>query len=351
MQQIGRLSFWYRKRKWIATGIGLFSLVLLMIFTLFFKQKSFGDSQLGSYGEGEVPPAVLQWKPQIEKELAKYGRENQLSLLLAIISRESGGTGTLDVMQSSESIGLPPNSIQDPLYSIEVGVRYFDEVMIQSERVGVDIDTGIQAYNMGNGYISFVAQNGSVHSVDLAQQYSAQMKAKTGWLVYGDPNYVANVKHFMGEKKGDVGKETAFGDLQDPYYGQEDKYIVSSELGWRWGRMHNGIDLAPLGASNIPIASSGEGVVVFSGFSVTGGFMVKIRHDEYLSDKGRTLYTMYLHMVQPPNVNTGERVDKGQIIGLTGTTGHSTGVHLHFEVHDGENNPINPRTLLNFGSH
>ena len=115
--------------------------------------------------------------------------------------------------------------------------------------------------------------------------------------------------------------------------------------------MHNGIDLAPLGASNIPIASSGEGVVVFSGFSVTGGFMVKIRHDEYLSDKGRTLYTMYLHMVQPPNVNTGERVDKGQIIGLTGTTGHSTGVHLHFEVHDGENNPINPRTLLNFGSH
>ena len=89
-------------------------------------------------------------------------------------------------------------------------------------------------------------------------------------------------------------------------------------------------NLAPLGAANLPIASAGEGTVVYAGFSQTGGFMVRRRHDEYVSDSGNNLYTQYLHLSQPPSVNIGEFVDKGQIIGLTGTTGRSTRCSLAF---------------------
>lgn len=346
-----KLTFLSRFGKWIGMGIVVLFLFFLIIVTLLFQREEQRQDNLGSYGAGEVPESVLQWQPYIEQELAKYGRADNLHVLLAITTQESGGTASLDIMQASESLGLPPNTIQDPLFSIQVGVRYFDEVMTQAENAGVDIDTGIQAYNMGNGYIDLVAQNGGKHSVELAQQFSRKMKAQLGWPIYGDPNYVAHVKRYLGEPLENVGKDTAFGQLQNPYFGQDDKYVVTSEIGWRWGRMHNGIDLAPLGAANLPIASAGEGTVVYAGFSQTGGFMVRIRHDEYVSDSGNTLHTQYLHLSQPPSVNIGEFVDKGQIIGLTGTTGRSTGVHLHFEVHNGEGNQVNPRHFVDFPPH
>ncbi|MCI3027547.1 lysozyme family protein [Desemzia sp. C1] len=347
-----KLSFFSRFGKWIAIGIVLLLLFFLIIVTLLFQREGQRQSNLGSYGAGEVPEAVLQWQPYIEQELAKYGRTDDIHVLLAITTQESGGTASFDIMQASESLGLPPNTIQDPLFSIEVGVRYFDEVMTQAENARVDVDTAIQAYNMGNGYINFVAQNGGKHSVDLAQQFSNKMKAQLGWGVYGDPNYVAHVKRYLGESVGNLGKDTAFGQLQNPYLGQEDKYVVTSELGWRWGKLHAGIDLAPLGAANLPIGSAGEGTVEYTGYSQTGGFMVRIRHDEYVSANGNTLYTQYLHLAQPPSVNIGDLVDKGQIIGLTGTTGSSTtGVHLHFEVLDGKDNPVNPRNFVDFSPH
>ena len=115
----------------------------------------------------------------LNQELAKYGRADNLHVMLAITTQESGGSASLDIMQASESLGLPPNTIQDPLFSIQVGVRYFDEVMTQEENKGVDIDSGIQAYNMGNGYIDFVAQNGGKHFVELAQQFSRKNESTT----------------------------------------------------------------------------------------------------------------------------------------------------------------------------
>src|SRR5699024_12739117 len=93
--------------------------------------------------------------------------------------------------------------------------------------------TAIQAYNMGNGYIDFVAANGGEHSEELAQQFSNQMKAQLGWSVYGDPNYVSNVKRYMGEARNNVGVVTAEGILQVPYVNlnQGENYIVTSEFG------------------------------------------------------------------------------------------------------------------------
>ena len=128
-------------------GCGIFLILSLVMFIGIVA--SLLNTNIGSYGSGEIPEAVKQWEPQITKELEKYGRAEHINLLLAIVARESGGTSSLDIMQASESLGYPPNTITDPLYSIEVGVAYFDEVMTEAENADVDIDTAIQAYNMG----------------------------------------------------------------------------------------------------------------------------------------------------------------------------------------------------------
>ena len=205
----------------LAIVVGLIVLIGLSI--AFFQQEEKEKSSLGSYGAGQIPQAVMQYKPIIEAELKKHGLEEHINVLLAITTQESGGTASLDIMQASESLGLPPNTIQDPLYSIEIGVNYFAEVMKQAEEAGVDVDTAIQAYNMGNGFIGFVAQNGGTYSSELAQQFSNLMKDKTGWIVYGDPNYVANVKKYMGSAEGDTvivtGELAEFQKLFEEYQG------------------------------------------------------------------------------------------------------------------------------------
>ena len=184
--------------KWLAYSLlGIF-VILMLISALFAKDESDKQNELGNYGAGSVPQAVLQYKEEIVSELSKYGREDDINILLAIVTQESGGTASLDIMQASESMGLPPNTIQDPIVSIQVGVRYFNSVMDSAEEKGVDVDTAIQAYNMGSGYIDFVASNGGTHTVELAQLFSEQKKSELGWGGYGDPNYVAHVKQYLG---------------------------------------------------------------------------------------------------------------------------------------------------------
>jgi murein DD-endopeptidase MepM/ murein hydrolase activator NlpD len=97
---------------------------------------------------------------------------------------------------------------------------------------------------------------------------------------------------------------------------------ITSPFGWRWGRMHEGIDL---GASyGTPISAAAAGVVIYAGWEGGYGNLVVIDH-------GGGLATAYGHQSQIA-VATGQSVAQGQIIGYVGSTGHSTGPHLHFEV-------------------
>jgi hypothetical protein len=109
--------------------------------------------------------------------------------------------------------------------------------------------------------------------------------------------------------------------------------VVTSCFGMRWGRLHAGVDLAaPTGT---PIHSAGAGTVVSAG--VEGGY-----GNAVLIDHGDGYLTHYGHM-SAITVTVGQRVLSGQQIGNEGSTGHSTGPHLHFEVHRGQyKNPIEP---------
>ena len=97
---------------------------------------------------------------------------------------------------------------------------------------------------------------------------------------------------------------------------------VTSPFGWRWGRMHEGIDIAA--ASGTPIAASAAGTVIYAGWLGGYGNVVVIDH-------GGGISTTYGHQSSLA-VGNGSYVAQGQTIGYVGSTGHSTGPHVHFEV-------------------
>ena len=110
---------------------------------------------------------------------------------------------------------------------------------------------------------------------------------------------------------------------------------ISSPFGMRWGRLHAGIDIpAPVGT---PIRAADSGTVVLAGFTGGYGNYTCIQHTRELS-------TCYGHQSKIL-VRPGQDVRSGQVIGLVGSTGNSTGPHLHFETRvDGR--PIDPLRFL-----
>jgi peptidoglycan hydrolase-like protein with peptidoglycan-binding domain len=107
-------------------------------------------------------------------------------------------------------------------------------------------------------------------------------------------------------------------------------------FGWRWGRMHTGLDFpAPSGT---PVGAGGVGVVKFAGWNTGGyGYLIVISH--------RLGYESWYAHLSGVYVSAGQSVVGGTRIGAVGSTGHSTGPHLHFEVrHNGT--PINPAPYL-----
>lgn len=115
------------------------------------------------------------------------------------------------------------------------------------------------------------------------------------------------------------------------------KGVLTSGYGWRWGRMHKGVDIAaPIGT---PIVAAAPGEVVFAGWNSGGyGNLVKIKHE----DGSVTLYAHNNRIL----VRTGQYVDQGQQISEMGSTGFSTGPHLHFEVHPNGGSAVNPIAYL-----
>ncbi len=115
-----------------------------------------------------------------------------------------------------------------------------------------------------------------------------------------------------------------------------DAGIVSSEYGPRWGRMHKGIDIAA--DTGEPVKASAAGVVIYSGSGMRGyGNVIIVRHDEKMT----TLYAHNSKLIS----RVDDHVTAGQTISLLGSSGQSSGPHVHFEIRDGEKH-LNPRDKL-----
>lgn len=116
-----------------------------------------------------------------------------------------------------------------------------------------------------------------------------------------------------------------------------DKTLQTSAFGYRWGRFHHGVDL-DLDTGD-PVFSVFDGIVRISAFQSGYGNYVVVRHKNGLE-------TLYGHM-SLRKVEVGQVIKSGQLIGLGGSTGWSTGPHLHFEVRY-EGNSFNPLLIYDF---
>lgn len=122
---------------------------------------------------------------------------------------------------------------------------------------------------------------------------------------------------------------------------------ISSPFGWRvhpiekTKKHHNGVDFASAIGTSVKAISDGR--VIFAGPSTLkfpngeprgGGYIVKLRH----KIEGKWITSTYMHLKKNSiTVKRGEKVTEGQVIGLSGNTGESTGPHLHFEIQRGKN--------------
>lgn len=127
--------------------------------------------------------------------------------------------------------------------------------------------------------------------------------------------------------------------LKNPF---EYDYRISSSFGMRYHPIlheymgHSGTDYtAPFGT---PVHATGDGVVITAGYAGAAGNMVKIKHNGVYK-------TAYMHMSDfADGIHDGAHVEQGQVIGYVGSTGRSTGAHLHYSVYR-NGTPINSLTL------
>ncbi|MDQ1439648.1 MAG: hypothetical protein QOK43_3277 [Acidimicrobiaceae bacterium] len=110
---------------------------------------------------------------------------------------------------------------------------------------------------------------------------------------------------------------------------------VTSPFGYRWGRLHAGIDIGA--GTGTAIHAAKGGVVVFSGQMNGYGNVIVVNH-------GGGFSTLYAHQSRL-GASEGQSVSQGEVIGYVGSTGHSTGPHLHFETRV-NGSPQNPRQYL-----
>ena len=317
----------------IAAGGWAIVVIVLMVVVLGAAITFFGN-QAGSHLP--VSEEVEQYDPLIRKYAELHGIPEYVDLVKAVMMQESGGRGA-DPMQASEcgfneKYPNTPNGITDPEYSIDVGIQNLAGCLSQAGAESpVDIDNiklALQGYNFGNGFIPWAKGSYGGYSGAAAREFSAMMAKKNGWGSYGDVDYVPHVMRYYpysGYSPGMVFYSP--GVLGLPIEGMTRADITSpfgnrASPGGIGSTNHRGTDFGF--PSGTPIHACESGTVIHAGWKGGYGKCVIIDH-------GNGLQTLYAHQSRL-NVAAGQRVIRGQCIGAVGSTGNSTGPHLHLEV-------------------
>ena len=306
-------------------------------------------------------PNIVAW---LDKYTKLYGISDYIGLAYALIMVENPSTdGTDDIMQSSESAGHPGPGYLTGEASVKQGCKHLAEQIKNGQTQNVDIWGVMQGYNFGSAYIPWLANRGGKNTTDLAEEYSrdevAPSLGNTTGATYPYVNAVSQADgrtylyvnggnfHYAAMIRQYVKVIESVG-----YVVPISKPVtVTSEFGYRPHpitgayELHNGIDLVN-GNPTTPIYASAAGEVVIAGsYPEWYGNYVVIKHSD-------GLYTGYAHQSQL-RVSVGDTIKQGQQIGNMGTTGPSTGPHLHFQFFTNGPWPssddfINPREHIDF---
>lgn len=177
---LGKFSLLFKIKFLVLSGCLLVA-VLLFIGTLVTFQNSALNSKSANttiiFGNKNLSPEVLKWQSSVEKYANKYGIPELVPYALALMQVETGGRMP-DLMQSSESKGLPVNTLQYE-ESIDQGLKHLSNVYniaksfnLQNNYPGI-----VQAYNYGVAYMYYLGSKHVTHSIETAEAYSKNVVA------------------------------------------------------------------------------------------------------------------------------------------------------------------------------
>lgn len=318
-------------------------LVLIIIIAVTSSSEDMGSGPIAGGGK-KLPESVLVWKDDVAEAMESHGLdEKYLYVLLAIMKQETNGDVAYsdgDIFQSSQSKCGVRGCISDPMESIDQAVIHFKTNV---EYAKDNMEVAIASYNFGNGFALWTQKNHeNKWSLDIALEFSLHMMAKvpdperykclrneaieTG-ACYGDFMYVPAILAYSPDTNQGEGDIEVMGEFATPVQ----PMIITSGFGYRSAEStggvgsteHKGIDFDCTGGFT-KIHSVQEGTVISAKYSGGLGNAVVIKH-------GDGFLTTYGHM-SSLNTENGSYVEQGEVIGVCGTTGNSTGPHLHFEV-------------------
>ncbi len=313
----------------LIASVGIF---LLPIFLIVFA-ASLLFSSAGNQNLSEGVTALL---PQIQAACVKYEIPDYAPLVAAIMMQESGGDVELvhgDVMQCAEGMGLPVGTPVSTEESIDFGVKLLKGLLQQANVTSpADLDhlkLAVQAYNFGSGYIGYALAMDGKYTRENAVSFAQRQAGILGWSSYGDVDYVDHVLRYYT-----IGTGLGMGTVSQRY---PTLCYPMPGYGWTTYSGHEGIDLpCELGT---PVYASGSGTITYvkNGWTeadgksgmMSYGNCVCISHDNGLQTRyGHLSYSI---------VQSGQMVFQGQLIGYSGSTGNSTGPHMHFSIYDNGN--------------
>ena len=227
------------------------------------------------------------------------------------------------ISKLDKEIVYEENLIQSSFYKAAVDKKIPINLVVEFARIygfQVDFQRDIRKKDRYQIlYEIYVDQEGKVRDVGNILFANLELSGIDNVLYYFD--YENHEGHY-----DEAGKSNRKFLMKTPINGAR----LSSSFGMRkhpidgFNKMHRGTDFAA--PEGTPIMASGDGRVTKVGWCGGGGNCVKIKHNS-------TYQTIYAHMLKfASGVKTGTRVKQGQIIGFVGTTGKSTGPHLHYEV-------------------
>ena len=216
---------------------------------------------------------------------------------------------------------------------------------------GITVDTILSANDISNPNrlkigqeLQILTVKGVLHQVavgeslwEIAQRYKVSMDEIAQANSISDPSRIQpNTKIVIPGATRILARDALLvnGQLQKAF-DWPTKGRISSPFGPRWGKMHNGIDIAVV--TGTPIRAAADGRVTYAGWNGGYGILVIVDH-------GNGIETRYAHNSRL-NVKVGQNVQRGQVVSYSGNTGVSTGPHLHFEIRH-RNTPVNPQNYL-----